>query len=54
MNADQVALGAFFVALSCVVAVQTGVTATRAPLSVVALGAVGLSIGSLLVETVTA
>ena len=48
MDAEKVALGGLLVALSCYVLIESGFTTTGVPLSTVALGAVGLSIGSLL------
>ena len=54
MDAEKVALGGLLIAISCFVLLQSGFTTAGLPLSTVALGAVGLSVGSLLSDAVRA
>lgn len=51
MDAEKVALGALLLAVSFGVLAQT-VVAARTPFSLAALGSIGLSVGSLLVDSV--
>ena len=53
MDAVKVAVGALLIAFSFVVMVQTG-TVTPVPLTMAALGALGLSAATLLLAAVTA
>jgi len=51
MDAEKVALGSLLIAVSCFVLLRSGLVTGRIPLSAVALGAVGLSIASLLADS---
>ena len=54
MHAGKVALGGMLIAVSCVVAVESGVVAPTRPFAVAGLAAIGLSVGSLLADSARA